>query len=224
MPTNGIKSMTNATVGSEPVSPKLAAPKVGDLAPGDPPKPPSAAEIQKIIDEAVNTRVAQALNERELTRTDVTGEDPIFNDFSKKLELFGYDLEKLQADFHLHWINEQGDRIFRMQAQGYAFVTRTEVVLNDAVAPLNQDLGENIAVYAGTNEQGGALRTYLMKIPKDIYARRQASIQRQNDMIDAAIRRGAIGPVANTKNSYAGTDQGQVKINVAERNMQSAPR
>lgn len=210
--------MTANTVGTEPVTPKIVvAPKIGDLAPGTAPAPISAEAMQKLIDEAVDARVKEALGERELTPQDINGNDPIFNDFSKKLELFGYDLENLQSTFHLHWINEVGDRIFRMQAQGYTFVTRKEVVLNDNVSPLNQDLGENIAVYAGTTEQGGPMRTYLMKIPKEVYERKQASIQRVNDTIDEAIRRGTVGPAGTTKNSYAGTDQGQTKIDIGTR-------
>lgn len=195
-----------------PMKPQM--PRIGAPAPSDAPKV-DMGQINELIRERVEAEVANRLKAVEAddpSREAVTGEEAQFANFDRKLDVFGIDLSESLPGFHLHWFNDEGDRIVRMQFMGYTFVTRKEVALNDKVSPLNQDLGENIAVYAGSRNDGTPLRTYLMKLPNELYAKRQQVIQNRNDEVDKAINRGAIGDSARTTNTYAGTDQGAVKI------------
>lgn len=205
------------------VSPALAQPKVGEAAPsGDAPKLDQAA-LKTLIDERVRQEVDARLAALEdPTREQMTGQDDPFNNFDKKLELFGVNLDEILEDYHLHWINDERDRCLRMQVLGYTLVSRKEVALNEKVAPLNQDLGENIAVYVGGKEDGSPMRAYLMKIPKELYKKRQSAIEARNKMIDNAIRRGEIGP-ALSQGNYAGTDRGTVAIKYGMDQLKVAP-
>lgn len=220
--------MTDATQNDQtqtlPPAPQPAMPpRIGAPAPSQPPAIDAAA-LGRLIAEKVEEKVRERLKgieEAELSKSEVTGEDQQFAQFDKKLDVFGVDLSESLPSFHLHWFNDDGDRIVRMQLLGYTFVARNEIALNEKVSPLNQDLGDNIAVYAGTRVDGSPLRTYLMKIPKPVYEKRQKAIQAKNDQIDQAIRRGAIGDALG-QGGYAGTDRGGVSISVSSRSPKAA--
>lgn len=199
--------------------PVTSVPAIGSPAPSAPPTV-DAETLQKLINERVQEEVSRRLAEAvsdgpDPTRTQVTQEDEQFSQFDKKLDVFGVNAEELFGKYHLHWFNDEGDRIMRMSLSGYTFVTRKEIALNDNVAPLNQDLGDNVAVYVGTKEGGAPLRAYLMKIPMETYVKRQMALQQRQDKVDEAIRRGAIGN-ALTNKGYAGTDGNTVPISVGQ--------
>lgn len=136
-------------------------------------------------------------NDKELAREDVTGEEMPFGQFDRKLEVWAENPLDPIPGFHLHWINDDGDRLMRMQAQGYAFVESNEIALSTKFVPLNKDLGKYITVHVGTKVNGDPMMAYLMKIPQETYEKRKRKEQAHNDMIEDAIRR---GPTAD--NSY----------------------
>lgn len=113
----------------------------------------------------------------------------------------GVPRKKLEAQeipgFHLRWINDYPGRIQEAQKGGYSFVTEEETKLNDFVTPGNSDLGTHVKRLVGKDDQGGALYAYLMKIDESIWKQDQEEIQKQNDRVDEAIRRGSLNPVTN---------------------------
>lgn len=198
-------------------TPALAQPPVEEAKKEEPPppllgtvssEPPKAAPLPKETLEAIRRDVestlraefeerfrAVGMSSDELTREEIEGMEMPFNDFNKKLAIFTDNGETDPIPgFHLHWINDDGDRIPRMLAMGYAFVEKEEVALNSAVTPINRDEGTYVSVYAGTDHTNKAMRTFLMKIPEAKYALRKRYEQRRNDDIMQAIRRG--GPNA----------------------------
>lgn len=216
--TGPIPGVRSAETSNAPTSPALVVPEtksevdvpLGKAAPSDAPamESLSAASIKALIAEQVEEQVAErmrALEQDDPSKEDFTQEDQQFSNFDKKLEVFGIDWDKTCPGFVLRWVNDDGDRVPRLQMMGYEFVKRTEVGLNEKLTPLNQDLGENIAVYVGKNTEGGAMRAFLMKIPKELFDKRQAAQQRVNDKIEHAIRHGGIGPALG-QGGYAGTD------------------
>lgn len=233
--------MRSANTGTQQpvVTPKLATPEavakapelevnVGEAAPSN--ISFDAAKMEQLIKERVEAEVSQrikAIEADDPTRSEMRpDEDQQFANFDKKLDVFGVNFEKALPGFHLHWFNDDGDRIMRMLVMGFTMVKRTDVAINEKVAPLNQDLGENIAVYVGKKTDGTPMRAFLMKIPEEMYAKRYARAQEHNDKIEEAIRFGSIGP-ALSQGGYAGTDQGQVKIKYEPRSlggMARAPR
>jgi hypothetical protein len=86
--------------------------------------------------------------------------------------------------YHLHWVNDSAGRIQEAQRGGYTFVEPKEV---QAV-----DDGTQVKRLVGRNEDGSALYAYLMKIEMDFYHEDQATIQREVDRFDTAIKRGTI--------------------------------
>lgn len=86
--------------------------------------------------------------------------------------------------YHLHWVNDSAGRIQEAQRGGYTFVEPKEV---QAV-----DDGTQVKRLVGRNEDGSALYAYLMKIEMDFYNEDQATIQREVDRFDTAIKRGTI--------------------------------
>lgn len=180
------------------VAPAASAPPVG-TASGEPPSGGimDTASVKRLIDEAVaeqvEIRMAEIKASEDPSREDFDEGGIPFAAFNKKLEIWAENPLDPLPGFVLYWANDDGDRIMRMQTQGYALVKREEIALNASVVPLNKDLGDYIAVYAGNKEGGHPLRTYLMKCPKDIYDKRKAWEQRHNDKIEQAIREGAVG-------------------------------
>lgn len=86
--------------------------------------------------------------------------------------------------YHLHWVNDSAGRVQEAQRGGYTFVEPKEV---QAV-----DDGTQVKRLVGRNEDGSALYAYLMKIEMDFYNEDQATIQREVDRFDTAIKRGTI--------------------------------
>lgn len=203
----------NTNTSQAPVTPKLAT---GSAAPSEPPKATlSPSDIEAIVKERVEAELEKRLAPEQddpMKEKLRAFEDAQFSNFDKKLEVFGVDVKDILPGFVLRWVNDERDRVPRMEMMGWTFVKRTEVALNEKVFPSNKDMGENIAVYVGGDEGGNAMRSFLMKIPQEGFDRIMKRKHAQDDLIEDAIRRGAIGPAMGNK-GYAGTDMGQVKIN-----------
>jgi hypothetical protein len=218
-------SLVMASTSAAPPSAERVEPVLGAAAPGDAPELDQAS-LEKLIKERVDMAVEDKLRALEADDPDklkLLEEDQQFSNFDQKLQIFGADPKEALPGFHLHWFNDDGDRVLRMQAMGYTFVKRTEVAVNDRVAPLNQDLGENIAIYVGKRTDGAPMRALLMKIPQELYERRYKKQQEHNDVIEDAIKRGGIGNALSAR-GYAGTDRGAITIGYNPRGNQVVSR
>lgn len=221
---NGMLGKTDAP--QQEVSEVSKPPTLGSLADSTPPTL-SMEQISKLIKEQVEEEVAvrmQAIEDGDLKKEDVRpNASKQFNNFDKKLEIFGVDLTEALPGFVCRWFNDDGDRIIRQQMRGWALVSRKEIALNDALTPLNKDMGDYISVYVGSAENNQPMRAMLMKVDKDRYDQMMRVYEDHNDMIDEAINRGAIGP-ALQQGGYAGTDQGQVRIRYNPRGQVTASK
>lgn len=220
----GLMTMTDTTKSVPPVilppsaglPPLKALPSLGEPAPSEPPAFDAdaiRAMVREEADKLVGERL-KAIEAGELTKAGARPEeDQQFANFDKKLEVYGVDLAEALPGFVLRWINDDRDRIPRSQVQGWTFVTKQEAGLNDKLTPINKDMGENIAVYVGGDEQGKAMRAFLMKIPKEGFDRIMAPKERRDDMIEEAIRRGGIGP-ALSQGGYPGAERVPIKYQI----------
>ena len=113
----------------------------------------------------------------------------------------GVPRKKLEAKsiegYHLHWVNDYPGRVDEALAGGYMFVDREETEINDFVTPGNSDLGTRVKRLVGKNETGGPLYAYLMKIDESLWKQDQEELQKRNDLVDEAIRRGDLNHVEN---------------------------
>ena len=102
--------------------------------------------------------------------------------------------------YHLHWMNDEKNRIETALDNGYEFVSPEEVggMRYDNVTNRNTELSDNrVRLLVGTT-QDGPLFAYLMKIPLDWYEEDQQHLQERNDMVDDAIRGGRSAGVDNS--------------------------
>jgi hypothetical protein len=101
--------------------------------------------------------------------------------------------------YHLHWINDVAGRISQALQGGYEFIQNDEVSLNNfsfgTAVELsgNTDLGSMVSLAVGTNEQGGTLRAYLMKLKNEYWIEDQAISQERVDAVAQQIKRGQVG-------------------------------
>ena len=101
--------------------------------------------------------------------------------------------------YHLHWINDYAGRVAQAVQGGYDFVTEEEAMVNSfslgTASDLNgnTDMGTRVSVVVGKNEDGSALRAYLMKIRNEWFREDQAVGQERVDAVDQQIRRGQVG-------------------------------
>ena len=98
--------------------------------------------------------------------------------------------------FYRRWLNDVPGRIERARRAGYAHVKDAE--------------GKPISTPAGTGEQGGGMRAYLMELPMALRNEDLDEKARINDEIDAAVNRGKVDDHP-ADNRYV-PDQG-IKIN-----------
>lgn len=170
------------------------APAMGTLStePPSTPKLSDAQIAQMRID--LKEELRKEFQAKEETVEDAIGSVP-FGQFMKKMEVFGPDVDPNDPipGFHLHWINDEGDKIMRAQMRGYAFVEPSEIKLNPDLAPRNKDLGTHVSLYVGTSAAGQPMRAFLMKIDLSTYRKYRDAEQRHNDSIEQAIKRGAVG-------------------------------
>lgn len=111
-------------------------------------------------------------------------------------------VENTDPNFHYHWINDVPGRIDEAMAGGYEFVKREEVSLLPGVTPRNSAPGDQVSAIVGKNEDGTALRAYLMKIPLEWYEENQKIIQDRVNLTDAAIREGRVTADTNSSKFY----------------------
>lgn len=195
-----------------------AKPSVGSAAPSDVSDKITLSkdELKSLVEASVEDRLTQLKLSPDQDDPSKGTFNPFvddqFSNFDKKLEVFGVDVKDILPGFVLRWINDERDRVPRSEFMGWTFVLRTEVALSEKVFPPNKDMGDKIAVYVGANEGGQPMRAFLMKIPQEGYDQIMRRKHAQDDMIEDAIRRGAVGP-ALSRGGYAGTDKGTVKIN-----------
>ena len=100
---------------------------------------------------------------------------------------FGIPRSKLSVSvdvpgYHLHWVNDEGGRVFAAEQGGYEFVTPQEVG--------REGSDTRVRVHVGTTESGDGLFAYLMKIRQEWYEEDQAEIQKNLDQVEYAIKNG----------------------------------
>jgi len=109
--------------------------------------------------------------------------------------------------YHLHWINDYAGRVIQATQGGYEFVTEEEAMVNSfslgSASDLNgnTDMGSRVSVVVGKNEDGTALRAYLMKIRNEWFVEDQAVAQERVDAVDGQIKRGRVGADADKNQS-----------------------
>lgn len=86
--------------------------------------------------------------------------------------------------FHLHWVNDEGGRIYQAQQGGYELVTPQEVG--------DESTETSVKRLVGKQEDGSGLFAYLMKIRQDWYEEDQKASQEIQDQFDAAIKKGTL--------------------------------
>jgi len=111
------------------------------------------------------------------------------------------------AGHHCHWINDYAGRILQAQQGGYEFVNESEAMINSfslgTASDLsgNTDMGSRVSIVVGKNEDGTALRAYLMKIRNEWFVEDQAVAQERVDAVDQQIKRGRVGSEADKNKS-----------------------
>lgn len=112
----------------------------------------------------------------------------------------------------LHWFRGTPGRIEQAQRAGYEFVTKDEVelvqagVANDALSDGNTDLGSRVSIAAAEGDENGrAMRLYLMKIRQEFFDEDTAAIEKNHEQIAATIRgeRGFTDPSQDNTNRYS---------------------
>ena len=117
--------------------------------------------------------------------------------------------------YHLHWINDYAGRIAQAHQGGYEFVNEEECMINNfslgTASDLsgNTDMGSRVSVVVGKNEDGTALRAYLMKIRNEWFAEDQEVAQERVNAVDQQIKRGHVG--SEQDSSRSDTDNRYVK-------------
>jgi hypothetical protein len=88
----------------------------------------------------------------------------------RRLEVHGKD-----PNFEYHWFNDDkgGMNISSAIRSGWVFEDRKDVQLNAAAIPRNNDLGSRVRQVVGSDERGGPMYAYLMKIPKELWLHHQ---------------------------------------------------
>ncbi len=115
-----------------------------------------------------------------------------------------------RKSWHYRFVNDEGDRVFQVKEMGYEIDTsRQGAVKKDG----NAGMGSETAVYAGKTENGAAMKSVLMRIPKEIYDEDQAAKKRRIDETEVGIAR---GKVAEASPEDQAAFYGGMKIN-AER-------
>jgi hypothetical protein len=136
----------------------------------------------------------------------------LFSGFTKRLEYFGE-----HPGFMRWWCNDDkgGTTIANAIKSGWTFVERTDVQLNAAVTPRNNDLGSHIRQYVGTDEAGGPMYAYLLEKPEWLWKLHEygpGSREEYHKKLEQQIRSGTIGMKAGEKrytatNPYPGGGQ-----------------
>ena len=126
-----------------------------------------------------------------------------FNQSRKRLQIA---LNKeLAKDFHIHWFNDQDDRINRATNAGYDFVHENESAGHVGDREVHGDSSDLNKRVSKVVDKDGTV-AYAMKLPMEFYNEDLAEKQAKNDGVDEAVRAGKSGG-ASIANQY-----GDVKV------------
>lgn len=101
--------------------------------------------------------------------------------------------------FRLYWMQDRPGRIAWAERVGYEFVSEDEVQLNsrslgsDTTLDGNTDLGTRVCVHGGTDERGGSVKLYLMKIKIEWFEKDRQAQAAASEAIVATLKRGMVG-------------------------------
>lgn len=121
--------------------------------------------------------------------------------------------------YHLHWMRGEPQRLNAALRAGYAFVEQDEVDLNTfGIAQGEEDsghtdLGSRVSWVSGRNEDGGAERLYLMKLPQKYREQDLAAHGQRQEVIAGQLRgdKGFSEAGGDNSNRYAGKQSGENK-------------
>lgn len=104
--------------------------------------------------------------------------------------------------FVYRWVNDDGRGRLDLAIQGgYEFVeSEAGQKVGSGSADGNSDVGSRVSRIVGTNEKGGGMRAYLMRIKREFYEEDQRRKQKEGpDFVEAAIRRGTLNQSGDDK-------------------------
>ena len=101
-----------------------------------------------------------------------------------------------QENFHYHFFNDEGDRLYQCLEGGYEFVPKVGLEIGDQTVDTAR--GTESVIKKGV---GRGLTAYLMRIPMELYLQDQANKQKIVDELEAGIKNpkgldGAYGKVS----------------------------
>lgn len=88
-----------------------------------------------------------------------------------------------QDQFHYHWVNDIGDRLYQRFKEGYDFVEKGGLTAGDIT--VESARGTDSLLKKGV---GRGVTSYLMKIPNEIYDEYQAEKRQRNAAVDEEIK------------------------------------
>ena len=118
--------------------------------------------------------------------------------------------------YHLHWFNGDRARIQRAMDGGYEFVDERDMrLIQGGLGSIsthsgNTDLGSQVSVASGTDEDGNPVRMILMKIKLEWYNEDQLLVDKRNQSVADALVGGQIAgdkenPSDSTNFRYVGS-------------------
>ena len=135
------------------------------------------------------------------TRVPMTRRRNQFNGTESKLTV-----KKHIEGYKLHIFNDTPGRIDSALSSGYEFVSPNEVGgVTSNVVSQNTDIGDKVRFLVGSNNEGGPLYAYLMKIKQEWYDEDQAELLARNNKIDDALRKGK-APGVSSEGFYVPRD------------------
>ena len=94
--------------------------------------------------------------------------------------------------YHLYWENDEDGAVDQLLYEGFEFVKPSEVSMQSHIVA-DKDIADRVSRYVGKKSDGSPLRAYLMKVPDEIWAEREANRYGIADQMDNQIRAGTAG-------------------------------
>lgn len=115
-------------------------------------------------------------------------------------------------NYHYCYVNEEKNNIFIKEQEGYEFVEPSEIKGYNNYASTGET-SERVREFAGKDEDGNKLYTYLMKIPRDVfdYDQREAANIRKSRM-EGLLTNMDAGALPNPDNNSVGDTSGVYSI------------
>lgn len=95
--------------------------------------------------------------------------------------------------YHMYWENDDEGAIEQLLYEGFEFVQPAEVGMASHIVA-DADTAARVSRYVGVKADKSPMRAYLLKIPDEIWAERQAARNLQADEWDNAIRNAQVEP------------------------------